>query len=112
MRLVTERVLSRSLARHPRRYAGERAVGLQNNHELDAPVFEPPGNQHGLPAPRVEPIVDPSFDQMFVGSMSPFREEAAQRGDFQCGSRSGLPWFVAVRVYRKGSRLAQRWQPT
>ena len=59
-------------------YAGERTVGLQNNDELDASVFEPPGNQHRLPAPRVEPIVDPSFDQVFVGSMSPFRARAGQ----------------------------------
>jgi hypothetical protein len=41
--------------------------------------FEPPGNQHGLPAPRMEPIVDPSLDQVSAGSMSPFRVVAEQR---------------------------------
>jgi len=77
MGLVTELILSRGLVRHPHRNAGERAVWLHDDHQLDAAVLELSLDQHHLAAARMEPIVDPPFNQMFVGSMSPFR---ASRG--------------------------------
>jgi hypothetical protein len=58
--------------RHPRRNAGERAVRLQDDHQTDAAVFELSFDQHDLAPSWMEPIVDPRFNRMFVGSMSPF----------------------------------------
>ena len=46
--------------------------GLQDDHQPDAAVLELSLDQDGLAATRMEPIVDPPFNQMFVGSMSPF----------------------------------------
>jgi hypothetical protein len=59
--------------RHPRWDAGKRAVGLQNDHQLYAAMFEAPGNRHRLAASWMEPIIDPTFNNLFLGSMSPFR---------------------------------------
>jgi hypothetical protein len=59
--------------RHPRGDAGKRAVGLQNDHQLYTTKFEAPGNRHRLAASWMEPIVDPTFNNLFLGSMSPFR---------------------------------------
>jgi hypothetical protein len=64
--------LTCGLARHPCRNAGKRAIWLQDDHQLDAAVLKPTLDQHGLAASRMEPVVDPPFNQMFVGSMSPF----------------------------------------
>jgi hypothetical protein len=61
--------LSRSLVRHPRWNAGERAVWLQDDHHLDAAVLELSPDQHGLAASGMEPVVDPTFNRVFVGSM-------------------------------------------
>jgi hypothetical protein len=74
MRLLAECVLSRSLAHHPRRYRGERAVWLHDDGQLHAAVLKPSPDQYCLAEPRMEPIVDPSLNQMFVGNMSPFPE--------------------------------------
>jgi hypothetical protein len=51
-----------------------RAVGLSNDDELDAAALKPPRDEHGLTVARVEAIGDPTFNWVFVGSMSPFRE--------------------------------------
>jgi hypothetical protein len=34
----------------------------------------------------MEPVVDPSLNQMFVGNMSPFREALESRGLFEVAS--------------------------
>jgi len=52
-----------------------RAVGLSNDDELDAAARKPPRDEHGLTVARVEAVGDPTFTRVFVGSMSPFREE-------------------------------------
>jgi hypothetical protein len=87
MGLLTERILSRGLVRHPQRNAGE-PVGLQDNHQYDAAVLELSLDQHSLAAARMEPIVDPPFDQVFVGSMSPFRAVAGWYAGW-CQPRAG-----------------------
>jgi hypothetical protein len=74
MRLLAECVLSRSLAHHPRRYPGERAVWLHDDRQLHAAVLKPSPDQHCLAEPRMEPVVDPSLNQVFAGSLSPFQE--------------------------------------
>ena len=56
--------------RHPHRNAGERAVWLRDDHQHNAAVLELSLDQHSLAAAQMEPIVDPPFNQMFVGSMS------------------------------------------
>jgi hypothetical protein len=62
-----------SLPCHPRRNASERAVWLQDDHEFDTPVLELPTDQHALAESGMKSVVDPPFNQVFVGSMSPFR---------------------------------------
>jgi hypothetical protein len=57
---------------HPCRQAGERTVGLQHDDKLDAAAFEPASDLHCFAETRMEPIRDPSLNQLFVGSMSPF----------------------------------------
>jgi len=44
--------------------------GCHDHHQLDAPVLEPSLDQHGLAAARMEPIVDPSLNQVFAGSIT------------------------------------------
>jgi hypothetical protein len=56
---------------------------------LDATVLKLALYQHVLAKPRVEPVVDPSFNQVLVGSMSSFRTKAEQREDSQSADRSG-----------------------
>jgi hypothetical protein len=70
--LLTNRVLSRRFVCHPCRNAGDRAVWLHDDHQLDAAVLELSPDQNGFAATRMKPIVDHRFGQMFVGSMSPF----------------------------------------
>jgi hypothetical protein len=57
---------------HPCRQAGERAIGLEKNDELDAPAFEPPSDLHHFAEARMIAVGNPSFSRLFVGSMSPF----------------------------------------
>jgi len=79
--------LSRSRVRHPRRDAGERAVGLHDDHQLNAAILELSLDQHGLAAAGVKPVVDPPFNPVFVGSMSPFRAAAERHAGCQFGGR-------------------------
>jgi hypothetical protein len=80
MRLFAECVLSRSLVHHPRRYPGEGAVRLHDHRELYTAVLEPLFDLHLVAEPRMEPVVDPSLNKMFVGNMSPFRDRPAANG--------------------------------
>src|SRR6266850_1276168 len=59
--------------RHPRRYAGDRPVGLRNNDQFSTTVGILPGNEHGLAAPGMKRIVNPPLDRVLVGSMSLLR---------------------------------------
>jgi hypothetical protein len=92
-RMATKKwgLLSRGLVRHPHGVAGERAFRLQDDHKDDDAVLALSLDQHSLTAARMEPIVDPPFKQMFVGSMSPCRAEAGPREDFRRADRSGRP---------------------
>jgi hypothetical protein len=51
---------------------GRRVRCTVTEHQPDAAVLELSLDQDGLAATRMEPIIDPPFRQMFVGSMSPF----------------------------------------
>ena len=58
--------------RHPCRQAGERTIGLEHDDKLDAAAFELPSDLHRFAETRMEPVRDPSLNQLFVGSMSLF----------------------------------------
>src|SRR5438477_5116634 len=73
-RLSTKLVLRRRFVCHPRRYASDRAVGLRNNDQLRTTVAILPGNEHGLAAPGMKRVVNPSLDRVLAGSMSLLRE--------------------------------------
>jgi hypothetical protein len=51
------------LLRHPRRYAGDRVIGLRDDDQFSAAVGESPNDQHGLAASGMERIVDPVFNR-------------------------------------------------
>src|SRR5260370_16587595 len=72
-RLGTKLVMRRRFVRHPRRYAGDRPVGLRNNDQFSTTVGILPGNEHGLAAPGMKRIVNPPFDWVLVASMSLLR---------------------------------------
>ena len=91
MRLLAECVLSRSLAHHPRRYPGERAVWLNDDRQLHAAVLKPSPDQHCLAEPRMEPVIDPALNQKFVGNMSPFPEVLESRDLFEVASSASAP---------------------
>jgi len=57
---------------HPCRQARERAVGLEQNDELDAAAFEPTSDLHHFAEARMISVGDPAFSWLFVGSMSLF----------------------------------------
>ena len=73
MRLVAGRETRRRRFRHPFRQAGERAVRLKNDYELDAAPFEPSPDLHHFAKARMKPVGDTGFSWLFVGSMSRFR---------------------------------------
>jgi hypothetical protein len=50
---------------------------LKDDNELDAAAFEPPSDLHNFAKARMVAVGDPGFSRLFVGSMSPFREEVA-----------------------------------
>ena len=68
--------MRRRFVRHPRRYAGDRPVGLRNNDQFSTTVGILPGNEHGLAAPGMKRIVNPPLDRVLVGSMSLLRRAA------------------------------------
>src|SRR5437764_11223676 len=78
-RLSTKLVLRRRFVCHPRRYASDRAVGLRNNHQLRTTVGILPGNEHGLAAPGMKRVVNPSLDRVLAGSMSLLRAVSESR---------------------------------
>src|SRR6516225_3637181 len=71
--------MRRRFVRHPRRYAGDRPVGLRNNDQLSTTVGILPGNEHGLAAPGMKRIVNPPLDRVLVGSMCLFRAAPESR---------------------------------
>lgn len=80
--------------RHPRRQAGECAVGLKDDDELHAAAMKPAPDEHGLTKARMKPIRDPAFRRLFVGSMEVFRAEVEPREDCLSAGRSALPSCV------------------
>src|SRR6267143_7053650 len=72
-RLGTKLVMRRRFVRHPRRYAGDRPVGLRDNDQLSTTVGILPGNEHCLAAPGMKRVVNPPLDRMLAGSMSLLR---------------------------------------
>ena len=96
------------------RDAGKRAVGLPDDDELDAAVLELSRDQHGLAASRMEPIVDPPFNHMFVGSMSPFRMILAARVAASLGPASSACWLRSAKpAWAPCSRSRRRdWHAT
>jgi hypothetical protein len=73
VRLIADLETRRCRFSHPGRQAGERAVGLEHDDELDAAAFESPSDLHHFAKARMVTVGDPSFSWLFVGSMSPFR---------------------------------------
>jgi hypothetical protein len=69
MRLVADRETRCRRFRHPGRQAGECAVGLEHNDELDAAPFEPSPDLHHFAEARMEPVADADLSQLFVGTM-------------------------------------------
>ena len=65
----------RRFVRHPRWYAGDRSVGLRNDHQLSITVGVLPENEHTLAATRMERVVNPPLDRVLTGSMSLLRAE-------------------------------------
>jgi hypothetical protein len=47
---------------------------------LDTAILKPASNLYGLAEARVKTVGYPTFDRMFVGSMSPFREGSEPHG--------------------------------
>src|SRR6266446_2531239 len=80
--------MRRRFVRHPRRYAGNRPVGLGNNDQLSTPVGILPGNEHGLAAPGMKRIVNPPLDRVLAGSMSLLRAVPGSRG-YRFSARAG-----------------------
>ena len=58
--------------RHPCRQTGERAIGLEHDDKLYAAAFEPPSDLYHFAKAWMKPVRNPSFNRLFVGSMSPF----------------------------------------
>jgi hypothetical protein len=58
MRLVMYAHAGRRIAQHPGWQLGERRIGLQKHHHLDAEAHEPSLNGHRLPAARMKWITD------------------------------------------------------
>ena len=69
MRLVADREARSRRFRHPGRQAGERAVRLEHDDELDAAGFEASPDLHDFAEARMEPVADPSLSRLFVGTM-------------------------------------------
>lgn len=69
MRLVADRETRRRRFRHPCWQAGERAVGLEHDDELDAAGIEPSSDLHHFAEARMERVADTSFSRLFVGTM-------------------------------------------
>jgi len=74
MRLGADVMPRRRFFDHPCGDAGDRSVGLRNDHQFDAAIGESPGDEHRLAAPRMEWIMDPSLERLVAGSMCLFRE--------------------------------------
>jgi hypothetical protein len=72
-------MLHSRFVRHPRGNAGDRSVGLRNDDQIGAAVGVLPDDEHRLAIPRMERIVDPPLDRVFVGSLSLFRAGPAPR---------------------------------
>src|SRR5947207_15988082 len=96
-RLSTNLVLRRRFVCHPRRYASDRAVGLRNNDQLRTTVGILPGNEHGLAAPGMKRVVNPSLDRVLAGSMSLLRGGVGRRRRHLCGEE-----FLIVPVPYEG----------
>jgi hypothetical protein len=102
---LSEPIMRRTLMRHPGRNACQRVVRLWNDDRFDAAIVEPPDNQYGLAAAGMESRVDPTFDRLFVGSMTLFRAKAGPHADCPCDGKSGLLWYEARRGWHRTSGL-------
>jgi hypothetical protein len=69
VRLIADRETRCRRFRHPCRQAGERAVGLEHDDELEAAGFEPSFDLHHFAEARMEPVADTGFSRLFVGTM-------------------------------------------
>jgi len=69
VRLVADREVRRRRFRHPGWQAGECAVGLEQDDELDAAPFKPSPDLHHFAEARMEPVPDPGLSRLFVGSI-------------------------------------------
>src|SRR5215467_13489738 len=64
---------------HPRRYAGDRPVGLRNDDQLSIAVGVLPENENILAATRMERVVNPPLNKVLAGSMSLLRTAPESR---------------------------------
>src|SRR6202022_4134429 len=95
-RLGTKLVMRRRFVRHPRRYAGDRPVGLRNNDQFSTTVGILPGNEHGLAAPGMKRIVNPPFDWVLAGSMSLLRAALGSREYRHLAREGGWQSYAAA----------------
>ena len=104
MRLGADVMTRRRFFDHPCGDAGDRSVGLRNDHQFDAAIGESPGDEHRLAASRMKRIVDPPLDRVVAGSMCLFR---ATPGSRECrrpvragGSRNCAAAYAEKRAWR------------
>src|SRR5215470_16422249 len=67
-------MMRRRFVRHPRRYAGDRPVGLRNDDQLSIAVDVLPENEDILAATRMERVVNPPVGRLLAGSISLLRQ--------------------------------------
>ena len=84
---------------------------MEYDNELDATALEPPSDLHNFAKARMVTVGDPGFSRLFVGSMSPFRAEAAPPSDSRSCGRSASPSCGARNAYRTNSHPSPPWQP-
>jgi hypothetical protein len=70
VRLRADLEARRRRLQHPRRQAGERAVGLMHNDVRNPAALKAPSDLHRFAAARMKPIGNPALGRVFVGSMS------------------------------------------
>src|SRR5882724_4969274 len=112
MRLNADLESGRNLVSHPRRKAGKGAVKLVHNEKRGAASLKPPPNAHDLAKAGVKSVSDACFSLLFVGSMSPFREEAVQHEGCQSFDRSGWLWCAATNGCHKRPVPSRCCQPS
>src|SRR5438128_12259400 len=94
----------RGFVRHPRGYAGNRAVRLRNDDQLRTTVGLLPDNEHALTAPGMERIVNPPLDRVLVGSMYLFRAAPGSPGCRSSARAGGWRSYAAACAARRACR--------